>query len=298
MTFERIKELSKYIPDNSIYYKDLSGNSDQIIEINKFIKAYSDLQFGYHFIKSIIDADMALPLIIDEEILMDAYYFLKFNKHKDYIIHAISLTHPMYKNMEDSLKALLITDDSFTKISSITGLPENVLRAYEQLFFNIRDRRQESLFIANIVYPNTKFIEMSDNYLKVEDPGKILLRSGYNNGSDDVIFFSGLKPKDFAEGSSSEMAAKLESEIMRNAYILARNSMLNTRSTGIGNAKGLLIAAKQGGQDSSKEDREGLGSLGDTAMSELLRIKSPEMEAKLDKYQALEEAKYLDTDKK
>ncbi len=292
MTFERIKELAQYIPDKSNYYNNLTGNSIQINIVNKFIKAYSDLQFGYKFIKVLIDEKIELPLTVDEPELIDTYQFLKFNSFKDHIVHAISLTHPSVKNIEDTIKAFLISDESFEKISKFTGIEVKVLKAYEKLFFNIRDRRSEALFLANVVYPNTRLVEMEDNYSRTEDPGKILLRSGYNNGAEDIMYFSGLKPEDFGDlSSSSELAQKLESSIMQNACILAKNSFLNTRSIGIVNAKGLLMAAKQGGQDTSKEDLEGVGCLGDAAMNELLRIKQPEMDEQIKKIQMIEEEK-------
>ena len=294
MTFDRIQELSQYIPDESNYYNEILGHTKQLTTVNKFLRSYKDLSFGYHIIKALCDSNMPLPATIDEEELYDAYQFLRYNAYKPDVVFAISLTHPSNKSMEDVIKAFLITDETFEKLSNITGIPQNVLKVYEKLFFNVRDRKNEALFIANTVYPDTRMVEIMDNYAKNEDFGKMLLRSAYNNGLEDAMYFSGLKAESFVNSDQTlavEMAQKLETAIMANAYFLARNGYLNQKHSGIGHAKGLLIAAKQSGQDNSKEDIEGLGALGDTMMSELLVVKGDDMRNKLEMYKAIEESK-------
>ena len=89
------------------------------------------------------------------------------------------------------------------------------------------------------------------------------------------------------------MAQKLETAILANGYFIARNGYLNSKTTGIGHAQGLLIAAKQSGMDSSKEDTEGVaGTLGEDMMKSLLAIKGPEMQEKLALYKSIEENKH------
>ena len=167
------------------------------------------------------------------------------------------------------------------------------MRIYEKLFFNVRDRKKEALYISSIVYPNTRMVEVMDNYTKTEDFGKILLRSAYNNGIEDAMYFSGLKIESFVNSDQTlavEMAQKLETAIMANAYFLARNGFLGGRNNGIGHAKGLLIAAKQSGMDTNKEDTEGMGgTMGEDMMKSLLSIKGPEMQKKLEMYKSIEE---------
>lgn len=294
MTFDRIQELITYLPDNSIYFDDIQSIDAQTLSINKFIKSYKDLAFGYHFVKTLVDSKIELPLTVDEEAIIDTYKFLKFNIFNPDIVFAISLTHPTNKSMEDTLKAFLISDEPYSKLSKITGLKEDIIKIYEQLFFNIRDRKQEALFIANTVYPDTRLVEIADNYTKNEDYGKLLMRSAYNNGIEDAAYFSGLKSDSFITSdinSSAEMAQKLEVAIMANGYFLARNGYLNTKSSGITHAKGILIAAKQGGQGNSMEDTEGAGILGDAMMDTFLDIKSEEMDNKLELYKEIEMSK-------
>ena len=152
------------------------------------------------------------------------------------------------------------------------GISKEVFEAYEQLFFNIRDRKNEALFIANLVYPDTRYVELSDNYLKEEDKGKLLIRSAYNNGLGDAAYFMGLKTLDnitISGLNSVDAASQLEAAIMVNGLFLARNGALNSRNSGVAQARNILIAAKQGGQDTMNQDGEGIGSLGEIAMQAL-----------------------------
>lgn len=273
MTFERIQQLIALLPDNSSYFREVLAYSPQLTAVNKFLCAYKDLAFGYHIVQAYVKDNVILSPYIDEQIIYDAYMFERFGEYNEDIIHAISFTHPSNKNMEDALKAAIISSHSFEDISRIYGLPVGMIKAYEQLFFNVRDRKNEALFIANLVYPHTKFVELNENYLKEEDKGRLLMRSAYNNGLEDAAYFIGLKNMEnlMVSGMSSvDAASQLESAIMVNGLFLARNGGMNAKTSGLGQAKGILIAAKQGGQDTGNMDMEGVGSLGDLAMQALV----------------------------
>lgn len=301
MTFDRVKELANLLPDTCLYFQEDMTNDITINAVSKFMIAYKDLAFGYKFIKTLIKEGINLPADVTEKPLVDLYEFEKFKIYNEDVVHALALTHPSNKNIEDNIKAFLITDEPISKLSEIIGIKCEVLQTYLELFFNVRDRKQEALFIANLVYPNSRVVETMDNYIRNEDTGKILMRSAYNNGIEDISYFAGLKSKSLLSSdssvSSTEMAMKLESAIMATGYFLARNGFLSQRNaTGIAHAKNLLIAAKQGGQDNTNEDHEGMGSLGEMAMTALREIKGPEMDAKLDKYMQLELDKTLAID--
>lgn len=281
MTFERIKELIKLLPNNSSYFSDILSYTPQVNAVNKFLCAYKDLAFGYHIIKALIKDHIQLPPDIDEDILYSTYMFEKYNEEDWDIIQAISFTHPSNKTMEDAIKAAIISDTSFEDLEKIYGISKRALYAYEQLFFNIRDRKKEALFIANLVYPDTRFVELNDNYLKEEDRGRLLIRSAYNNGLADTSYFIGLKNMEnliSAGMTSVDAASQLESAIMVNGLFLARNGAMNTRNSGISQAKGILIAAKQGGQDTANTDLEGVGSLGDMALQALRDMTREDLE--------------------
>lgn len=272
MTFQRIQQLISLLPDTSSYFKDILSYTPQITAVNKFLCAYKDLAFGYHIIKALVKDNCDLPSDITEGVLYKTYMFEKYGQPYEDIIQAIAFTHPSNKVMEDSIKAAVISMVPYKTLEKAYGISKNVLEAYEQLFFNIRDRKNEALFIANLVYPDTRFVELSDNYLKEEDKGKLLIRSAYNNGLGDASYFMGLKTLDnitISGMNSVDAASQLEAAIMVNGLFLARNGALNARNSGVSQARNILIAAKQGGQDTMNQDNEGIGSLGELAMQAL-----------------------------
>lgn len=281
MTFERIQQLIELLPETSSYFRDILNYTPQVTAINKFLCAYKDLSFGFHCVKALVKDNIEYPISISEPALYKTYMFEKYGVEDKDVIFALALTHPSNKSMEDSIKAFLITDEPLDKIAKLTGLKKEVLDYYEKLFFNIRDRKDEALFIANVVYPNTRMVELSDGYLKNEDNGRLIIRAAYNNGLDDALYFSGLKADTILSSgaNATAMATRLESLIMANGYFLARN-FLNSKSNGISHARNLLIAAKQGGQGTGDSDLEGVGSLGAYAMQALKDIKAKEIEQK------------------
>lgn len=272
MTFQRIQQLISLLPDSSSYFRDILSYTPQVTAVNKFLCAYKDLAFGYHIVKALVKDNCELPADITEGVLYKTYMFEKYGQPYDEIIQAIAFTHPSNKIMEDSIKAAIISMVPYKTLEKAYGIPKSVLEAYEQLFFNIRDRKNEALFIANLVYPDTRFVELSDNYLKEEDKGKLLIRSAYNNGLGDASYFMGLKTLDnitISGMNSVDAASQLEAAIMVNGLFLARNGALNARNSGVSQARNILIAAKQGGQDTMNQDNEGVGSLGELAMQAL-----------------------------
>lgn len=270
MTFNRIQQLINLLPNNSSYFREILSYTSKVNSVNKFLCAYKDLAFGYHIVKSLILDNIEFPAeVIDEDVLYRTYLLEKYDAYDEIIVYAMALTHPGNKTMEDAVKAAIISDESYYSIGKAYGMPSEVIEAYEQLFFNVRDRKNEALFIANLVYPDTRLVELSENYFKTEDKGRIIMRSAYNNGLGDASYFIGLKNMNNLINSglnSVDSASQLEAAIMVNGLFLARNGALNAKTSGINQAKGILIAAKQGGQDTSNTDTEGIGTLGDTAM--------------------------------
>jgi hypothetical protein len=296
MEAARIQYLAQFIPDNSDYFRFSLGQSPsetskQQRQIDRFLTAYRDLAFGFHFVRALIKEDQPLPPDVYEQELIDLYWFELDGNPNQQLVEALSLRHPTSRFLENSVQAMLLTGEPLQEISKVAGISPAVLQYYEQLFFNVRDRRNESLFIASIVYPEHRLVETMENYIKDVDAGSFLKRSAFNNGLDDVSYFVGLKVPSIESGfsaSAQEMASRLESSIMANGHYLARNGFLNQRSShGVGAARGLIVAAKQGGEDTSDLDTFGAGNLGDALVNELTRVKGGEMQNRIRQQQLL-----------
>jgi hypothetical protein len=269
---ERIRELSQHIPNGAEYFSMFPAigviDSNQSGWINKFVICYKDLSFGYNFVRSLVKSKKRLPPIVRERYIREAYRFETTGKSDPCIVNAYMYYHPSnqyFKNLIESF--LLVEDITFEEIAKRTGIPANVIAAYEQLFFNIADRKKEAAFIASVVYPESRIVETDEGYLKNESREMLLKRSAYNNGAEDLGFFLGLRSNYLKFENSVEMAEKLESAIMANGLYLARNGFLNQRSaTGVQNAKNIISASKQGGQDNELKDTDGIGSIGGSFM--------------------------------
>lgn len=269
MKAERIQQLSKIIPDNSEYYSlfpiSLNTGSNTDSWINKFVVCYKDLAFGYNFIKSFSKLKKKLPSNVTEKYLREAYRFERTGKAHPSIVNAYMYRHPMNEFFKTTLESMLLVDNiTFEEISKKTGISVSTIKAYEQLFFNIVDRKNELAFVASIVYPDSRMVEFEENYHKNESRDMILKRSAYNNGLEDVSWLLGFKTDHMdTDIDSNLMTKKLEAAIMANGYYLAKNGFLNQRSSvGVQNAKNIISAGKQGGQEVEVNDVEGVGSLG------------------------------------
>ena len=292
MTFSDIKKLLDILPDTSMYFKEVFNYSPTLNDVNRFLCAYKDLMFGFRFVSALVMENIALPAYVDNEALNKLYMYLKYHHKDDNIIYTTSLHHPSCRNIENCIKASLFSNASFDEISEKLGLPKKVIEYYSDLFYNIRDRKSEALFIADIVYPETRMIEFDERYSKNEAFSTMLIRSAYNNGLDDSLYLMGLSSSSDVFKSNStavESATKLEASIMANGLFLARNGYLNQKNTGLSSAKNILIAAKQSGMESSNSD-DSLPS-GDFMWQALQDIKGPEKEHKLELIEQNELAK-------
>lgn len=294
MDANRIQYLSQFIPDDSDYFRySLTGFGEQTSQhqrqIDRFLVAYRDLAFGYHFVRALIKCGCELPPDVDEQEVIDFYWFERTGEPRGAIVETLALHHPSAHFIENAIQAMLLTFAPIDEIAAKLGVSSDVLRTYERLFFNVFDRREESLFIANVVYPEHRLVETMEGYTREADFASILKRSAYNNGIDDVAYFIGLNVESVTaahQSNAREMANRLESSIMANGYYLARNGFINQRScTGVASAKSLIVAAKQGGEDNSEMDSYGATSIGDSLVKELQSVKGGEMLRRIEKQQ-------------
>jgi hypothetical protein len=268
MNYATISTLLEYLPENedfvtSNYYggnntSATHGPLDQAS--NRFIMAYKDLSLGWKSARLLAMSSTSFPCFLSGEDLwlFKAYLYCLdnkrfFNKH---VAEARGLASNQMRRDNETINALLISDEvDYNFIARKTSLSADTVKAYEKLFFNIQDRKKDYMFIKNVVYPDGRMVEMFDDYLKNEDLGNILMRTGYNNGAEHVLHFAGFKSgllNSLASGNS--MPGQLEALFMANGYLLARNGWLNQRANAVGlhNARNILQASKQGGVEEQK----------------------------------------------
>lgn len=268
MNYRTISTLLEYLPeDEEFATSNFFGGSTSSLTHGvldqasaRFIIAYKDLSLGWKSAQLLANSDIAFPCFLQGDDLWLFKAYLYCIDSKKFFNRAVAEARGLASNHmsrdNETINALLISDDvDYKYISRRTSLGEDTVKAYERLFFNIVDRKQDHMFIKNVVYPDGRMVEMFDDYLKNEDLGKILIRTGYNNGAEHVLHFAGFKSglvHSLANGN--DMPAQLEALFMANGYLLARNGWLNQRANAVGlhNARNILQAAKQGGVEEQK----------------------------------------------
>jgi len=292
MDFSRIYELCNLIPEDSNYFSGLNSvtsvDTTQDHAVCKFLLSYKDLSFGYRLVRSFITSGKRMPVTIADDSLRRLYNFERYRLDDYHVLKTLALRDKSNIYAQNVLEALLITPNiTIEDISKETGLEAEVVRLYEELFFNVLDRKHESMLIGEIVYPEHRLVEMFDNYLRNESLGAILKRTGYNNGVEDVLFLAGMRSSSNVLNASNitEQAVKLETAIMANGYFLARNGFLSQRNAvGVNNARNLIAASKQGGAESAEEDVEGFGNsiIGGQLLEDAVASKRKELPKQLD----------------
>ena len=253
-----IKALLDYLPTGVPVFRMPSWDpSNENSKLEQFAYCYSKPSFPWVYVQTLAKRNIDFPhhLVdwVEDEILFKAY--LRESKKETFpeLDSALVLLTDTYKNIKAVINALLVCEGSTVdSVSNYTGISREAVEVYEKLFFNILDRKKEDFFLANIVYPNGRLVEIYKEYANLVDSESLLLRSAYNNGPEDVLYLGGLRQgRDHLNTVSLEEAvSKLESIIMVNGYILARNGFVNQASQsmpGVASARNLIAAAKQAG---------------------------------------------------
>ena len=304
MNFQEVYNLSQFIPQNSRYFDRFQTpegeGSNNAAEVNRFSFCYSDLKFGWHFIKSHEAEDLRLGSYVIEPALIRAYNFERYKVRDMAVANAIAIETTMphyYRNLIISM--FFSPGMTLDKIAKTVGFSREVIEIYEKLFYNILDRREEAAFIAQQVYPETRAEELQPDYMDNVSYDSLLKRSGYNNGMEDLLFLAGFRNDTISDGSQNlqEVSTRLETAIMNNANYLVKTGMINARNVvGIAAAKNLLAAAKHGGNEDSAEIGVGLSPIGSVLMTEVLRDHDDVLTERLKHTQEFREAELAHID--
>lgn len=261
-------------------------------ENQRYATAYADLQFGWRWLNLVIRNELEFTDAMRhaaDPVLHRVYSHITQQHSDPYVMEALQIAQcgerRPARNILNSL--FLAKDYTLEAVCRYTKLDPLTIAIYEKLFFNVVDRRLDSLWLAGVIYPNTMLEEMSDNYMSPEnsDFAKLLIRSGYKNGMRDVLYFAGHSGGAglLAEAQAKDTPERMESLIMANGYLMARNGYLGqrTNATGFNNARALISAAKIGGQGIGAGSSSPFESMGSTLSQALINAKRGETTAML-----------------
>lgn len=271
MTAETIKSLADKIPSDltsdHLSPPSVRLNGSKTLrfpvdpELGTFVHLYKNPAFGWHAaaVFASLNKSFPVPLLDEDKWVFKAYLYCKNpSLYKDkHIMEAIILAHPDMKNNADVIEAMLLSKDFADpkKIGLILGIPEETVSAYEKLFFNVLDRKKDNLYIRNIVYPDSRLIEMFDGYAAREDFGSLMKRYGYNYQGNELLYLAGLPNFALDNVPAHVSSSQLEGVLMSQGLFLTQLGFTNqTQNTqAIYHARSIMAAAKQGGNEETSE---------------------------------------------
>jgi hypothetical protein len=251
-------------------------------ELN-FAINYRNLQFAWDSAGVLARTGMEFPnSVFGEEYFWKAYlWYCDADTYYDpHIEQAALLCTPPMERRRQVLNGLLVSEGmSCETAGELAGVSSETVKAYSQLFFDIGDRLWDHQFISEIVYPDSRLVEVMRGFVEHEHLGDFLMKSGYNNGPQDVMYFAGMKTKMLADLMREENTCpqKIESFIFGMGYLLSRNNIFSQESM-FGVAKGLLNSQKISGADTGKQGPIS-GALGDTILRQMMLAKNSQKTA-------------------
>jgi hypothetical protein len=227
-----------------------------------FLQLYSNPSVGWHSAAAYAAGRKSIPVPLSgkNHWVFKAYLYCLNPKAygNRYILEAMMLAHAEMKGVRDVVESLLLTRDMGTAeiIASKTGIPRKTIEAYESLFFSISDRKKDSMYLRNLVYPDSRLVEMFDGYSSSEDIGMLLKRFGYNHSGAELLFLSGFLSDFEAVTSTQAAAGKLENVLMQQGFLLTKLGFGNQthNAQAIYHARSVIAATKQGGQENNADE--------------------------------------------
>lgn len=218
---------------------------------------YSRLNHGWLLTRAFINRGIPLPTALDEEndtMAMDRLYnVFVYGSFDAAILKAISFQQGDMATRKALLEGAILAmrnEKDYRRVASELGLEEDVVRCYEQLFFNVYDRAAETLYLASNIYDASRLVEFDEDYMSTAAREDLIRRIGMVGSIDDIRHIMGSSRNDRLDTlSNPDIPAKLESTLMANGYMMARLGWINQgrHSVGLRHAKGLISAAKMSG---------------------------------------------------
>lgn len=268
MTRDEVESLIPFIPDDAPYLRHLPEMDlaqRKVAQRAKFISyALTDPKFGWKFINGIARSCREFPWeLTGLDILVRAFHCVCHGdiESKD-LLYAIALEMPDSHQLRAIVKCALCDPSKHpSDIDKWLHLPDGTARAYNDLFFNVADRRDEPAYLTSIVWPDGRLVELTDNYLQTEDRTMLMLRATLTKGIDSALQMAGLSNEGVLDGVSG--TTKLESDIMTNATRIAAWGGLNQGGslTGLTYGKAVLVAVRGAGETTMSDDELALHNI-------------------------------------
>src|SRR5690242_8275309 len=165
MTSQQIRELVRFcLAADSPYYQSAHKRNlfqQGLLPLDfRLALALNDRKLRWNVAVAYAQAGQFLPSNIVDLHIFNAYYFNLGHEfsNSERIAEAAAMLHPEFQSQRVVLEGLLVCRDiDVDGIAGLMALPSETVQIFEKLFFNLRDRLDDSAYIASIVYPQTRF---------------------------------------------------------------------------------------------------------------------------------------------
>jgi len=226
-------------------------------------EAMNNPQWGWRVAVTHHASAEPLPPSLRDPHIRRAYRYLQ-GARDDQMAQAHALkASPNCMTTRRVLQGLLCARDiSLEGIASLLELDAEVVKLFEALFFNVRERGDA--FRASVMFPETRIGAVVEAEMDYHETELTLMRTGRDYGWKEVARLAGLRTiEDEAESTDSSLA-DMEHTVAANARMLARAGHLNRKdSPGIRHGKSLMMRPKpEAVRQQTDDDKVGLGSFG------------------------------------
>jgi len=248
----------------------------------QFLHDYSMVGFGWDIAQRLAVMNYTFPAYLSEGAhwVYKAWAMLRFGadnikKEDAFIIHeAHDLAFSSNRAQTASaIKALLLcVDATVENVADDLALNPRLIAAFEELHFNVIGRKQDLMFLRNVVYPDSRIDETLPDYRSRAVIDKMLMRIGYNSDRKTALFFSGFRPRGLTDQTVDQTSSKFQQALMQTGALMASSGMLwmDRSHTTISAARNFLQTSKLSGETVGQGD--GMISLADAMRGELDRL--------------------------
>lgn len=229
----------------------------------RWAEAVNDPQWGWRVAMTHHASGEPLPPSLRDTSVRRAFRYLQGARDDQMAMAHALRTSPNCIPIRRALQGLLCSRDiSLEGIASLLELDADVVRLFEALFFNVRERGDA--FRASVMFPETRIGAVIEAELDYHENDLMLMRVGRDYGWREVARAAGLISMEDADESSETALADLERTLAANARMLARAGHLNRKdSPGIRHGKSLMMRPKpEAVRQQVDDDKVGLGSFG------------------------------------
>ena len=241
MTSAEIRHLIELLPDDSPVW----NRSHPVSVDERLALAYCDLSFGWKLASLYAQARQSLPCIIEQPSIRRAYYHA--GGISDQAMEEAKLYTRPNTTQGRLLRALLFARDAgYETIAEYLKLNGEVVQLYSDLFFNVHDRLDDPMFVAEQLYPETRAVHLLPDYLERESPEWIMRRLAYEHGWRAAAQFAGSEPLPDSGPSVDQQAEAFERLTLNNGMLFARAGGLHSeKSPVIRHARGTVASRRK-----------------------------------------------------